>query len=482
MSPRTALRLVVRPLRGATLLDQFISAAASSSHSTRSAFSKLPSPRVQSGLQPSICLRCSIQARARTQFYSTIPPQNSPNDGTSRKPSTTSEPSQDEAEARPTPSEDAQPPSSSQAPDEPTAKEPSPPSDEAIPLPAPPRSPRPELPSYLEDRRNHFSAGFSTFMDNLQSRVLNATQAINDLTGYSAIEAIKARNTALEEAHIAAQERLRVARHSYKALTSHRAATQREVTTLLARKDTWSPPDLERFTTLYRADHELEAQVAAASLELTEAETDESRVGAELNAGILKRYHEEQIWSDSIRRQSTWGTWGLMGVNVLLFLVLQFVAEPWRRARLVKGVAEREKTVMDEVRRELGEVRAALEASGFREQEKVRAAEIEAEAVRTVTPAEVAAEAEFPNPVAAEAEIQVEEPIVEPPTLAEEIFVRPWKEVVADPKLIKEAVRDLCSERRIDVRMRDVSLIALEGAVAGAAVMGSLAFVFLRGR
>ncbi|KAK0620456.1 Mdm33 family-domain-containing protein, partial [Immersiella caudata] len=299
-----------------------------------------------------------------------------------------------------------------------------------------------QLPSYLEDRRNNLSARFSTFMDDLQTRMLHATQTINDLTGYSAIEAIKRRNTELEAAHAAAQERLRTARHTYKALTSHRASTQREVTTLLARKDTWSPPDLERFTTLYRADHELEAQVANASAELTEAEADESRVGAELNAGILKRYHEEQIWSDGIRRQSTWGTWGLMGVNVLLFLVLQFVAEPWRRARLVKGVAEREQAVMDEVRRELGEVKAALEAKE---------------------------------------ESHIEEPVLEPTIGAmDELLARPWQQAVSDPELIKAAARDLVSDRRIDLRMRDVCFIALQGAAAGAALVGSLVFAFLR--
>ena len=113
-------------------------------------------------------------------------------------------------------------------------------------------------------------------MDDLQTRFLNATQTINDLTGYSAIEAIKAKNNTLESDLAAAQVRLRTARQDYKSLTSHRAATQREVTTLLARKDTWNPTDLERFTTLYRLDHELESQVASASVELTEAESHES--------------------------------------------------------------------------------------------------------------------------------------------------------------------------------------------------------------
>jgi len=300
-------------------------------------------------------------------------------------------------------------------------------------------------------------------MDNLQTRALNATQTINDLTGYTAIEAIKARNMQLETDLAAAQSRLHAARQSYKSLTSHRAATQREVTTLLARKDTWSPPDLERFTSLYRLDHELEAQVAAASAELTEAEADDARLAAELNAGILKRYHEEQIWSDRIRRQSTWGTWGLMGVNVLLFLVLQFVAEPWRRARLVKGVAENEKTVLEEVRRELAEVRATLEAGGRLEvQGGDRIDSVETETI----------------PV----EVGIESNVTPVETPEGPVDGKTGMTILADPQLLLAAMTDLYSNRRIEVRMRDVSLIALEGAVAGAAVVGGVALVLLRGR
>ncbi len=317
-------------------------------------------------------------------------------------------------------------------------------------------------------------------MDKFQSRALTATQRINDLTGYSAIEAIKSHNAQLEHDHATSQRRLRNARSNYKSLNAHRAATQREVTTLLARQATWTPADLERFTALYRLDHELETQVTAASAELTEAETDESRLSGELNAGILKRYHEEQIWSDRIRRQSTWGTWGLMGVNVVLFLVLQFVAEPWRRKRLINGVAESEKGVMDEVKRELGEVRAALEASGLREAAAaavVRAADEAAATTVQAVPVEgegvvVAAAADMAVPI----EAGRWEP-ARPP--------KPWKELLMDywedPELLREAVLDLSSNRRIDLRMRDATAIALQGAAAGAAVAVVLVFALVRG-
>lgn len=306
-------------------------------------------------------------------------------------------------------------------------------------------------------------------MDTLQSRVLVASQTLNDLTGYSAIEAFKAHNAQLETDLAAAQQTLRHARAHYKAVNAQRASTQREVTTLLARKDTWSPSDLERFTTLYRQDHELETAVQEASGALTEAEAEEARLSQALNNGILRRYHEEQIWSDRIRRQSTWGTWGLMGVNVLLFLVLQFVAEPWKRNRLMKGIAAEEKAALEAVRKELEDVKGAL----VRREESEALAGTEAEAARAKAAAVVEEEAGVEAaPVAS--------------VLTESVQNAPapikvsWQEFLTTPMLWRPALEDLYSERRIDLRMRDASLLALEGAVTGAAVVGSVAFVLMR--
>jgi len=61
------------------------------------------------------------------------------------------------------------------------------------------------------------------------------------------------------------------------------------------------------------------------------------------------RYHEEQIWSDKIRRASTWGTFALMGVNVLLFVVVQVGLEPWRRKRLVRGFEEKVREAVTQI-------------------------------------------------------------------------------------------------------------------------------------
>ena len=48
-----------------------------------------------------------------------------------------------------------------------------------------------ELPSQQEGRRSHLSKRFSNLMDHAQSNIFIAGQRLNDLTGYSGIEALK---------------------------------------------------------------------------------------------------------------------------------------------------------------------------------------------------------------------------------------------------------------------------------------------------
>jgi len=50
---------------------------------------------------------------------------------------------------------------------------------------------RGDLPSQTEGRRSHVAKRFSHVMDHLQSNIFIAGQRLNDLTGYSGIEALK---------------------------------------------------------------------------------------------------------------------------------------------------------------------------------------------------------------------------------------------------------------------------------------------------
>ncbi|KAI1379362.1 Mdm33 family-domain-containing protein [Hypoxylon crocopeplum] len=335
-----------------------------------------------------------------------------------------------------------------------------------------------DLPSTQNSRRSSLNRKLSAFMDRAQTTLFAASQRINDLTGYSGIESLKTQISAVEANLAAAQAALHAARVAYKTAVSSRSATQREVTTLLARQKTWTPPDFERFTALYRQDYELEAAVVARAAELEDAEREAERLGRELSAGILSRYHEEQIWSDKIRRMSTWGTWGLMGVNVLLFLIFQFGAEPWRRRRLVRGFEEKVREALDDERlqREL--------ADGERRKRKAEDKEEEAAAVAA------AASTIIPDVDTAAGTPGVAEVVggeqaglaadVDQAAVADEPVKFPWREAFSDPERLKATFNDLSSDRKVAIRMRDVSIIALEGAAAGAAVAGAIAVFFIR--
>jgi sensitive to high expression protein 9 len=325
---------------------------------------------------------------------------------------------------------------------------------------------------------------FSEIMDNVQSRVLTASKTLNEMTGYTSIEAIKADNAALEISLADAQARVRSARQAYKTSNSKRAATQREVTTLLARKESWTPSDLERFTELYRTDHSLEGEVAHAQESLTEAEAEEQSLSQRLNNGILKRYHEEQIWSDRIRRASTWGTWGLMGMNFLLFVVIQFFAEPWKRRRLVKGVVAEEKGLLEEVRSELNALKEALQQ---RVDERLETTQLESQ------PTVAAAKEAVPETLeetGAAAEYMITAPETKPQQprgakttllgLDLDLDLDAWKDFLLDLPRWRAAFEDLFSDRRLDFRMKDASVLALEGALAGATLAGSLVWIIIR--
>lgn len=332
------------------------------------------------------------------------------------------------------------------------------------------------LPSFIEARRSALGARFSRFMDDLQTRYVSASQALSDLTGYTAIEHIKAHNVQLENDLAAAQAALRVARRTYQAVNERRAATQREVTTLLARKDSWAPPDLERFTVLYRQDHELETSAQRAVEQLKEAEADEQRLSAALTSGILKRYHEEQVWSDRIRRQSTWGTWGLMGINVLLFLVLQVFAEPWRRRRLMRGIAEAESGVLEDVRKELADVRETL-ATVNAVSAAAAAAASSAEAATTEISTDAASEAEATEPSTAALALDSLPSMSLRLSMLSMSWPTSWHDIVAcipNPARWKAWFQDLSSERTVNMRMRDVLIVALHSVFAGAALGGGL--------
>ena len=351
-----------------------------------------------------------------------------------------------------------------------------------------------ELPSQEEGRRSHVSKRFTHLMDHLQSNIFIAGQRLNDLTGYSGIEALK--KDIEEQGKIYTPLRLGIliippeelvrttrsdvqkAKEAYTSAIAQRSASQREVNELLQRKHAWSGQDLERFTSLYRSDHANEQAEAATQEALATAERKAEEAAANLSASILARYHEEQIWSDKIRRMSTWGTWGLMGVNVLLFLVFQIGVEPWRRKRLVKGFEEK---VMEALEREgaatnaaTGAALAALQAS----QKSLPVEPVEEEVAEPpVVTSEVMAAVDGLEPV---------EPVTDaaPTSITISNESEEFKAdnvVTAILSDIRRYIEDLFSERQIPMSRKDLTTATLEGVLYGIAIT-SVITALLRGR
>lgn len=208
--------------------------------------------------------------------------------------------------------------------------------------------------------------------------------------------------------------------------------------------------------------------MAKEQLEFIERKAEEA--ASRLSASILARYHEEQIWSDKIRRMSTWGTWGLMGVNVLLFLVFQVLVEPWRRKRLVTGFEEK-----------VTEALAEREAVRIGKMTKM---ETEVSPSSSHFPAEVLTSTEeklgnesAPEPDNAGGE---EAKLVASPIAGEELTLTDVSKSKSAVEYAKGALQDQFSNRQITMRRLDITILALESAAIGMATVGLAVFYCLR--
>lgn len=149
-------------------------------------------------------------------------------------------------------------------------------------------------------------------------------------------EAIAAQEDSLRELYTAVDG----SKTTHSQASTTQAASQKEVVQLLERKHSWSAQDLERYMSLIRSEHVNEHAVTEAKEQVRDSERqlEEARQGLEKME--RRMYHEEQVWSDTIRRNSTWVTFGLMGLNLVLLVGNFVVFEPWRRRRIVREVRD----------------------------------------------------------------------------------------------------------------------------------------------
>lgn len=296
-------------------------------------------------------------------------------------------------------------------------------------------------------------------------------------------------------------------KEQYQQAYAAQSASQKEVVGLLERKHSWAAGDLERYMSLIRSEHLNEQAVQRAKDELASAERTLEEARSTLERKERKQYHEEQIWSDTIRRNSTWVTFGLMGLNIFLLLANLVLFEPWRRRRLVREVRvaleENALATNEKITAATSTARPAIEAvvddvveAGGEKMEKVEevVAETVAEPVQVVDDGEAVGETalaagevlpeEAVNVVSETIPGAISEAIPEAvsdvlPEAIKRKEPQSWQERVEERwQYWKTVVQDLFSDREVNVKRVEVTTVALESAAAGMAVMGFLILLF----
>ncbi|KAI9022675.1 Mdm33 family-domain-containing protein [Hyaloraphidium curvatum] len=200
--------------------------------------------------------------------------------------------------------------------------------------------------------------------------------AINEMTGYSRIEALKARIRTAETAYAAARDALRDSHEALEDAHRRRARAQRDANALLQRRHTWDQNDVQAFTELYAQEHGLAKEVEERGDGYRKAQKGAEDAMVELVEGLRERFWEETSWSDRIRAMSTYATIALMLLNIGIAVWGHGYIEPRRRAAMVDriggfvegaeqrtmaGISASEQEIKD-VKTTVGKVKAVLES------------------------------------------------------------------------------------------------------------------------
>ena len=279
---------------------------------------------------------------------------------------------------------------------------------------------------------------------------------------------------------------------------------------------------------LIRSEHINDQAVREAKDAVANAENALEEARSQLEKRERAQYHEEQIWSDTIRRNSTWVTFGLMGVNIFLLLLSLAILEPWRRRRMVreiKNALEAHKTAIEAVpasaaalapaapvtapnaaKSDLTAIEEAIDSNvdEIEASQKTPLAPVVAETIIEESPTAATSSPttvepnSVPNAISAGIVDPIQDPTVpgaaplvpneaeQSPQQSIDIFeeastsdgVQPkpknWHEKVA------AVAQDVISERVISMRRIDYTTAILQGAAAGAVITAAIIAAIMR--
>lgn len=116
---------------------------------------------------------------------------------------------------------------------------------------------------------------------------------------------------------------------------------QRKTNDLLSRKSTWNDTDLLEYTKLLHSEHSYAKAEESSQHQYEAAEAEMQRGFDDLMRSVMRRYHEEHLWSDRVRSMSTYASIGLGALNVLIFILALFLVEPYKRRKLAQTLETR---------------------------------------------------------------------------------------------------------------------------------------------
>lgn len=158
------------------------------------------------------------------------------------------------------------------------------------------------------------------------------------------------------------QEEKEHAKRVYIEAVAERSSLQRKVNDLLSRKPTWNDHDLLEYTKLLHSEHSFTKAEEHSQHAYEHAEREMQRGFDDLMRSVMRRYHEEHLWSDRVRSISTYVSVGLGVLNVLIFILALFLVEPYKRRKLAQTLEQRLIAGEEEARHRMQETVTSVDA------------------------------------------------------------------------------------------------------------------------
>lgn len=156
----------------------------------------------------------------------------------------------------------------------------------------------------------------------------------NERTGVSEITLLKESVAECSQNLDLANQELDQAKQYLEKSWNESTMLQREHSELLRNRDVWTPDDATRFSELLQREITLRDDLAKAKSRAKSAENTVASLRLDYMDRLRRRYQEEQVWQDKWRILGTYGTWGLILLNSLVFGMSQILYQRRELARM----------------------------------------------------------------------------------------------------------------------------------------------------